>query len=110
MVFKGYVGGVPESVISGGQYDRLMEKMKHTSCAVGFAVYLDLLEGLAAPDADYDADVLLLYDESNPVAEVLAAAQKLADEGKTVCTRKKIPAKLRYRELVSLVKGGADNG
>ena len=110
VVFKGYVGGIPESVISGGQYDRLMEKMKHTAGAVGFAVYLDLLEGLSAPDADYDADVLILYDESNPVAEVLAAAQTVTDNGKTVCVRRKIPAKLRYRELVSLVKGGADNG
>ena len=110
VVFKGYVGGVPESVISGGQYDRLMEKMRHTSGAVGFAVYLDLLEGLFAPETDYDADALVLYDDTVPAADVLAAAQALADAGKTVCVRRQIPAKLRYRELVSLTKGGADRG
>ena len=110
VVFKGYVGGIPESVISGGQYDRLMEKMKHTSGAVGFAVYLDLLEGLTTTDTDYDADVLILYDESNHVGEVLATAQAVTDEGKSVCVRREIPAKLRYRELISLCKGGAENG
>ena len=110
VVFKGYVGGIPESVISGGQYDRLMEKMKHSSGAVGFAVYIDLLEGMYAYDAEYDADVLILYDKNNPISDVLDAAQAIVDERKTVHVLKKIPAKLRYREFISLVKGGADNG
>lgn len=110
VVFKGYVGGLPESVVSGGQYDRLMEKMKHTSCAVGFAVYLDLLEGFAVPSAAYDADVLLLYGEADSPATVLAAAQKLTAEGKTVCVRKNVPAKLRYKAVVDLTEGGACHG
>ena len=110
VVFKGYVGGLPESVISGGQYDRLMEKMKHTACAVGFAVYLDLLEGFSVPSAEYDADVLLLYGETVPPAKVLTAAQQLTAEGKTVCVRKNVPAKLRCKEIVDLTEGGACHG
>jgi len=43
IVFKGYIEGVPTAVLSGGQYDKLMGKMKRTSRAVGFAVYLDML-------------------------------------------------------------------
>ena len=44
IVFKGFVEGVPSAVLSGGQYDKLMKKMKRRSSAVGFAVYLDMLD------------------------------------------------------------------
>ena len=44
VVFKGFLPGVPEAVLSGGQYDRLMQKMKRRSNAIGFAVYTDALE------------------------------------------------------------------
>lgn len=44
IIFKGFVEGVPSAVLSGGQYDKLMKKMKHRSSAVGFAVYLDMLD------------------------------------------------------------------
>lgn len=52
-VFKGFVNGVPDSVLSGGCYDRLMRRMKRRAKAVGFAVYLDTLERIdeAAPAA-----------------------------------------------------------
>ncbi len=44
MIFKGYLRPVPEYVLSGGQYDRLMRRLDRRSKAVGFAVYLDALE------------------------------------------------------------------
>jgi len=44
IVFKGYVRGIPSGVLSGGQYDKLMAKMGRKARAVGFAVYMDLLE------------------------------------------------------------------
>ena len=46
ILFRGFLSGIPESVLSGGRYDRLMKKMGRKSGAVGFAVYLDLLERL----------------------------------------------------------------
>ena len=49
IIFKGYIEGIPESVLSGGQYDRLMEKMEKRSKAAGFAVYLDTLERITLP-------------------------------------------------------------
>lgn len=52
VLFKGFVRGVPGSVLSGGQYDRLMRRMGRRSKAVGFAVYLNSLERLdGAADA-----------------------------------------------------------
>ena len=50
IVFRGFIDGVPESVLSGGQYDVLMRKMGRKAGAVGFAVYLDLLERVTLPE------------------------------------------------------------
>ena len=44
VIFKGFVNGVPDSVLSGGRYDMLMRRMKRKSKAIGFALYLDMLE------------------------------------------------------------------
>ncbi|MCQ2440296.1 MAG: ATP phosphoribosyltransferase [Clostridia bacterium] len=44
IVFKGFLRDIPTEVLSGGQYDCLMRKMGRKSCAIGFAVYTDVLE------------------------------------------------------------------
>ena len=43
IAFEGYIDGVPECVLVGGRYDRLMQRMKKKSRAIGFAVYMDTL-------------------------------------------------------------------
>lgn len=43
IIFKGFVEGVPDGVLSGGQYDKLMDNMNRNSRAIGFAVYMDTL-------------------------------------------------------------------
>ena len=44
--FRGFIEGLPNSVLSGGQFDKLMNRMKKKSRAIGFAVYLDEIEKL----------------------------------------------------------------
>ncbi len=44
IVFKGFIKGIPDAVLSGGRYDRLMRKLGRASGAIGFAVYTDELE------------------------------------------------------------------
>jgi len=44
IIFQGYIEGIPAKVLSGGRYDNLLRKFGKCSGAVGFAVYLDLLE------------------------------------------------------------------
>ena len=44
IIFQGFIEGIPEKVLSGGRYDKLLRKFGRGSGAVGFAVYLDLLE------------------------------------------------------------------
>ncbi len=46
IVMLGYISGIAERVLSGGQYDILMKKMHRGGSALGFAVYLDTLERL----------------------------------------------------------------
>ncbi|MBR3297241.1 MAG: ATP phosphoribosyltransferase regulatory subunit [Firmicutes bacterium] len=48
IVFKGFIEGIPSAVLSGGQYDGLMASMGRKDRAVGFAVYMDLLERLCS--------------------------------------------------------------
>ncbi len=46
MVFKGFVQGLPEGILSGGQYGGLLQKMGRQANAIGFAVYLNEVEYL----------------------------------------------------------------
>jgi len=58
ILMKGFLQGLPGSVLSGGQYDNLMKKMGRKSGAVGFAVYVDQLERLDAPAAKPERPML----------------------------------------------------
>ena len=44
IILKGYIRNIPSAVLSGGQYDKLMKKLRKRSKAIGFAIYTDLLE------------------------------------------------------------------
>lgn len=99
IVFKGFCEGVPQAVLSGGQYDLLMKRMGRKSGAVGFAVYLDLVDTKESA-AEYDADVLLLYSDSDSISDVFKKADALRSEGKSVLVANKIPAGKSYREVM----------
>lgn len=107
IVFRGFLSGIYEGVLAGGQYDKLMQKLERRAGAVGFALYLDLLEQLNREKKAYDVDVLLLYTEKDSSAAVSQAVATLTAQGKTVSAQKQIPAKLRYRELLRLGKEDA---
>ncbi len=105
IVFKGFVDGVPGSVLSGGSYNGLMKKMGSRSKAIGFAVYLDMLERLYRVETDYDFDVLLRFGDDVPASAAERAAEKLINNGETVftCSDKVDPAlKFRRRATVDV--------
>ncbi len=104
IVFCGYVDRIPARILSGGQYDRLMERMGKRAGAVGFAVYLDLLKG-AEGTQDYDVDAVLLYDADTELSVLAQAAQALRAEGLCVAVQPALPEKLRYRRLYQMEKG-----
>ncbi len=102
VVFKGFVSGVPTGVLSGGQYDRLMEKMHRHARAVGFAVYLDVLERFSGETDAFDVDTVLLYAPGTPAPALLRAVQALSADGRSVSAQPAAPEKLRYRRLARL--------
>ena len=101
LVFKGFVGGVCEGVLSGGQYDRLMARMGRKTGAIGFAVYLDLLENLQENKREYDIDLLVLYDDDTSPALLAATVEKAIGEGKSVSAQKE-KGNLRFFETLDL--------
>ncbi len=108
VVFRGFVSGIPVGVLSGGQYDRLMEKMGKNCGAVGFAVYLDLLEELPREQEKYDADAFLLYDDGVSPAAVARQVESLAGLGLRVTARKTLPEKLRCRQVLKMTERGVE--
>ena len=102
IVFKGFVKGIPTSVLSGGRYDKLMKKMGKNAGAIGFAVYLDCFARFDVNDAEYDADALILYDDSCNITSVLKAVESFSGENKKAVTAKSIDEGMRYREIIDL--------
>jgi len=101
IVFQGYIRGIPSGVLSGGQYDKLMQRMGRQSRAVGFAIYMDLLERLGGEGRAYDVDTLLIYDKKADVPTLARAVEALSREG-SVLAQRAVPEKLKYRRLVRL--------
>lgn len=105
IVFKGYISGISQSVLSGGQYDNLLCKMGRKSGAIGFAIYLDLLEDLPSEKQGYDVDVLLLCDSTTDNGVLVDTVKQIIDSGKTVSVQNADTQKIRYKEIID-IKGG----
>lgn len=99
IVFKGFIEGIPEGVLSGGQYDKLLANMGRRSGAIGFAIYLDLLERMSETDKKYDVDILLLYDDDTDITLLSKEIASLSRNA-SVMAQKKIPEKLKYAKLM----------
>ncbi len=102
IIFRGYVRDVPFSVLSGGRYDNLLQKLGKNCQAIGFAVYVDLLELYTKSGREYDVDVLVLYNESVSALDVAAKVNDLIEQGKSVKALSFVPDTLKYREFVNL--------
>lgn len=105
IIFKGFIKGIPTSVVSGGQYDRMMQRMGRKSGAIGFAVYLDMLERLKVSQFKYDEDIVLIYDKNTDIKTLKKAVEELSQDGRSVTAQRQLPAKLTYRQLAKIQDG-----
>lgn len=105
IVFKGFIDGIPTGILSGGQYDKLMQTMGKKAGAIGFAVYLDLLERITESTRPYDVDAVLLYDETSDLKAVSDTVHFLTGSGKSVLAQRTVPAGLKYKQLLKLQEG-----
>jgi ATP phosphoribosyltransferase regulatory subunit len=101
IVFRGFVEGVPGGVLSGGQYDALMQKMNRRGKAIGFAIYPDLLERLQQQQTKETTDAVLLYDDTSNLTALCAAVEELIARGMTV---KVLPAGTLLTENVTVYR------
>ena len=104
VVFRGYLEGIPASVLSGGQYDKLPRKMGRNARAIGFAVYLDLLENRNIREDAYDVDVLILHDGTADPLVLTAASEEAAAMGTVLVTRQ-LPDARNWKQLRRFEKG-----
>ena len=102
VVFRGYLEGIPASVLSGGQYDKLPQKMGRNAKAIGFAVYLDFLEN--REEEAFDVDTLILHDGSAEPLVLTAAAAEAAKKGTVLVTRE-LPDGRNWKHLLRFEKG-----
>lgn len=107
VVFKGYINGIADSVLSGGQYGKLLSRMGKKSDAIGFAVYLDMLERLNSQKKEYDVDTVLLYDDGADVSKLCKNIKMLTDIGTSVLATRK-PPQIKYRQLLKFNGKGVE--
>lgn len=108
VIFQGFINGVPSGILSGGRYDNLLHKMGKDADAIGFAVYLDLLERFETTEKEYDVDTLLIYEDGVDTAALAKAAQMLTDNGQSVLVQKKNTGNVKYKQLLCMKDRGLE--
>lgn len=103
LILRGFLPGLPRAVLSGGRYDSLLRQMGKDGGAVGFAVYLNLLERYGSEEAGCDVDILLLCGPSVSPQRAMAEAEALRAQGLSVRVERAVPEGLKAREIREVV-------
>ena len=106
VVFQGYVNNIPSSILSGGQYDNLMLKMGRKDKAVGFAVYLDLLQRYNNTEKQFDVDYILLKKDEDDISVISKCVADLKKENASVLVQNEIPENIKYRKAFKITEEG----
>jgi len=104
--FKGFVNGIPDRVLSGGRYDKLLARLGKRSGAIGFAVYLDRLERFETAAPEYDVDTVLVYDKGMDINKIVEARRELVAEGRSVLVGHMPDKAQSYRQLLKITEKG----
>ena len=102
ITFRGFVKGIPDGVLSGGRYDTLLHKMGKRSGAIGFAVYLDMLERLSVSVSEYDVDTVLLYPDNVDTKTLAKAISEARESSVTLRVEMGDKTALRCKKLLKL--------
>ena len=106
VVFQGYVNNIPSSILSGGQYDNLMLKMGRKDKAIGFAVYLDLLQRYNNTEKQFDVDYILLKKDCDDISVISKCVADLKKDNASVLVQNEIPENIKYRKAFKITEGG----
>ena len=84
VIFRGYMEGSGETVVSGGRYDALLSQFGESLPATGFAVNVDALTAVRLRAGDTDGTLVpdvLVFAENGCETEGLRRVAALGDEG-----------------------------
>ncbi len=102
IIFQGFVNEVPEAVLSGGRYDKLLARFGRSGGAIGFAVYLDQVARVISARSELDVDVLLIYNDETAMEKVFAATAEIQKSGRSVRAQKEDYGDIRYGEKIEV--------
>lgn len=105
IIFQGFIDGIPTGILSGGRYDNLMLRFGKKSGAIGFAVYIDLLERFEVSKRAFDVDVLILYDENTDTNTLALAVKTLTDQNRSVRALHGEAGNIKCRQLMTIKDG-----
>ncbi len=100
IIFKGFVKDISSDVIMGGQYNKLMKSFDRSIDAVGFAIYLDLIN-IKENKGKHDIDIFVLYNDNDDVDAVYGKVRSLINEGNTVLAGKNIDRSIRSKVVMN---------
>ncbi len=81
LIFNGYIEGIPKAVLSGGRYDKLVQKFEKSAGAIGFALYLGEIARYFS-DKIEETDALIIY--GNDAVSALTVADEFVNGGLSV--------------------------
>lgn len=108
IVFQGFIKGIPENILSGGQYDKLVKRMGKKQGAIGFGIETDLLERLPQNKKKENEGVAIIYKSCDDAKLLSECANKLRADGKKVLLVKNLPDNRSFETVYNYVDGGLE--
>ncbi len=87
IVFRGYLQGYGEAVLSGGRYDKLISEFGYDVPAIGFGINVDAVSSIIRKNnksSDSTKTDIIVFGNNGYEMKALTVAQKLYNEGKKV--------------------------
>ncbi|MBQ8623029.1 MAG: ATP phosphoribosyltransferase regulatory subunit [Oscillospiraceae bacterium] len=108
IVFQGFIKGIPENILSGGQYDKLVKRMGKKQGAIGFGIETDLLERLPKNNKKENDGIAIIYKSGDDAKLLNECANKLRADGKRVLLVKNLPENRSFEAVYYFVNGGLE--
>jgi ATP phosphoribosyltransferase regulatory subunit len=83
-----------------------MLKMGRKDRAIGFAVYLDLLQRYNNTEKQFDVDYILLKNDTDDISIISKCVSDLKKENASVLVQNEIPENIKYRKAFKFTEEG----
>lgn len=105
IIFQGYVEKAPKAVLSGGRYDKLANKIRDNTQAIGFAVYLDNLNLYYRKEREFDSDILIIADAHSSSVSLLSLVEGFIEKGFSVRVEHTVPEGYKAKTVYNFENG-----